>query len=176
MKQIIHFEPLTPAKFQIYITIGTKAYNQHYLHLWPNEDSSPYIKNSFTLEILEEEEKNENTRLFLINLNSECIGILKFTVSKELGSISENEALYVDKIYIVNEACGFGIGTKTIMFIMLWAQESQKSIVWLDTMQKGPALCFYQKNGFTIHSKTELPLKQAIKKEKPMFIMTREVS
>lgn len=176
MKQIIHFEPLTPANFNRYISIGTKAYNQHYLHLWPNGDSSPYINNSFTREVLKNEERDENTRLFLINLNNECIGILKFTISKEIGLISKENGLYIDKIYIINKACGFGIGTKALTFVLLRAKELQKSLVWLEAMQKGPALNFYQKNGFTIYGKTEIPFKQAIESEKPMFIMTKEVS
>lgn len=175
MKQIIHFEPLTPARFSTYITVGTKAYNQHYLHLWPNEDSSPYIKNSFTTEVLQTEENNNNTRLFLINTSTDSIGILKFTVSKKLDTFNEKEALYIDKIYIVNEACGFGIGTKALTFVALRAKALKKSVIWLDTMQKGPALHFYQKNGFVIYGKTEIPFKQAIEKEKPMFIMTKQL-
>lgn len=84
--------------------------------------------------------------------------------------------MYVDKIYIHNEACGFGIGTKALNFITLRAKELQKSVVWLDTMQKGPALNFYKKNGFIIHGTTKIPFAEAIEKEKPMFIMTKQLS
>jgi ribosomal protein S18 acetylase RimI-like enzyme len=48
-------------------------------------------------------------------------------------------------------------------------------VLWLAAMQKGPALNFYKKNGFNIHSTTEIKFKQAIKAEKPMFIMIKKI-
>ncbi len=175
MKHIIHFEPLTPTQYKTYIKIGVKAYNQHYLHLWPNEDSTPYIQSSFTRKVLKNEETDKNTQLFLINRNTECVGILKFTVARGLNNFSKKDALYIDKIYLTKEACSLGIGTKTLNFVMLRAKALQKRIVWLDTMQKGPALNFYIKNGFSISGTTEIHFKQAIETEKPMFIMAKEI-
>lgn len=176
MKTILHFEPLTKAGYDTYIRIGTKAYNQHYLHLWPNEDSSPYITNSFTLAVLAKEEKNEGTCLFLINRNTECVGILKFTMDKALGELSKEKALYIDKLYIIREASGLGIGTKVLRFVGLRAKALKKSLIWLETMQKGPALHFYIKNGFKLYGTTEIPFPAALEKEKPMFIMTKEIT
>lgn len=176
MKDIVHFEPLTQEKYATYITVGTKAYNQHYSHLWPKGDSAPYIQSSFTEEVLLQEEQDTNTRLFLIHHNKKTVGILKISLKKALDSYSREEALYVDKIYIIKEATGKGIGKKVFEFVELRAKELKKRIIWLDTMQKGPALHFYLKNGFKKHSTTEIPFPQAIEEEKPMFIMTKTVS
>lgn len=48
MKNIVHFEPITPEHYKTYIKVGTIAYNEHYSHLWYNKESSPYIKSSFS--------------------------------------------------------------------------------------------------------------------------------
>ncbi len=176
MKDILHFEPLTSAQYNTYIEIGTKAYNQHYTHLWPNGDTTPYIESSFTLKILNEEEKNSNTQLFLIRLNAACIGILKFTQDCGLGAYSSKTSLYLDKIYIVKEATGLGIGSKTLNFVTLRAKALHKRVLWLEAMQKGPALGFYKKNGFSVHSTTQIRFEQAIAIEKPMFIMKKDLS
>lgn len=176
MKAILHFDPLTSANFNTYIEVGTKAYNQHYPHLWPNGDTTPYIHNSFTLKVLKEEEKNRNTQLFLIQLNTACVGILKFTLDCSLAEYSSKAALYLDKIYITKEATGFGIGTKTLHFVTLRAKALNKSILWLEAMQKGPALGFYKKNGFSVHSTSQIPFEQAIASEKLMFIMKKDIS
>lgn len=175
MTNIIHFEPLTTATYQEYIEVGIKAYNQHYLHLWPNEDSTPYISNSFTLDVLKKEELDKNTLLYIIRQNRKAVGILKFTLNSKLKEFNEKEALYVDKIYIQNEYSGKGIGKKAIQFVLLRAQEVGKKIVWLDTMQKGPALNFYLKNGFEKHSENEVILPTIIEEEKHMYIMIKNL-
>ena len=176
MTNIVHFEPLTPEKYPIYIAVGTKAYNQHYLHLWPGGNSSTYIQNSFTNEVLAKEALDTNTCLFIIHLKKLPVGILKFTLDKGLGPYSEEDALYVDKIYILKEATGMGVGKKALQFISLRAKEINKKIMWLDTMQKGPALNFYLKNGFERHAETKVPFENAIEEEKPMYVMVKILS
>ncbi len=176
MKKIIHFEPLTPQTYQDYIEVGTRAYDQHYLHLWPKRDSTPYISRSFTLKVLEKEALNKNTLQYIIKLNGRAVGILKFTLKAILDLYTAEEALYVDKIYIQNEYSGKGIGKKTIQFVLLRAEEIGKKIVWLDTMQKGPALNFYLKNGFKKYRKSEIQLPTVLEAEKHMYIMVLRLS
>lgn len=175
MTNIIHFEPLTTNNYQTYIEVGMKAYNEHYLHLWPNGDSTSYLKSSFTNKVLEKEALDTNTLLFLIYNKNSPLGILKITQNKSLGNYSSEHALYVDKIYMLKEATGNGIGRKAIQFIVLRAKELGKKIIWLDTMQKGPALSFYLKNGFEIYGETRLQFDKAIESEKPMYILVREI-
>lgn len=175
MKDIIHFEPLTPVTYQEYIAVGTKAYDQHYLHLWPNQDSSPYISTSFTLQVLKKEEQAKNTLLYVIKRNGIGVGILKFTLDSCLGPYSKNEALYIDKIYIQNEYSGKGIGKKTLRFVQLRAKEMGKKLIWLDTMQKGPALNFYLKNDFEIYGESQIQLPNVIEVEKHMYIMIKKL-
>ncbi|MFT6797138.1 MAG: GNAT superfamily N-acetyltransferase [Maribacter sp.] len=175
MKDIVHFEPLRTETFYSYIKTGTKAYNQHYMHLWPDGDTAPYIQTSFTIAILKKELMDINTQLFLIHRNKECVGILKLITDAPLEAYAEKEAMYLDKIYITKEASGEGIGTKALQFTLLWAKAAEKKVLWLAAMQKGPALNFYKKNGFSIHSTTEIKFKQAIKAEKPMFIMIKKI-
>lgn len=175
MKNILHFEPLAAKKHDSYIAIGTQAYNQHYLHLWPNGDSTTYIQSSFTNNVLEKEAQDTNTNLFIIHQNKLPAGILKITLDKSLGTYSEKDALYVDKIYILKEHTSSGIGKKVLQFISLRAKELGKKIIWLDAMQNGPALNFYLKNGFEIHGETKIPFENAIEKEKPMYVMVKKI-
>ena len=173
MKEIVHFEPITPKSYQSYIDVGTRAYNQHYLHLWPNGNSTPYIESSFTLDVLRKEENDNNTILYRIIFEKKVVGVLKITLNAPFGSFSEKEALCVDKIYILNEYSGKGIGKKVIQFALLRAKESDKKVVWLDTMQKGPALEFYLKNGFQIHSESKVIFPTVIKDESLMWVMAK---
>ena len=176
MKDILQFEPLTAAKYQTYIEVGTLAYNQHYLHLWPNENSAPYIESSFTKEVLLKEENDNNTILYLIQLNGKVVGIFKITLNCSLDSYTKHEALYVDKIYILNEYVGIGIGKKVLQFAELRGKEFDKQVIWLDTMQKGPALHFYLKNGYKIHGESKVQFATVIPEEKYMWIMVKKLT
>lgn len=175
MKNSVHFEPITPALYEVYIKIGTLAYNQHYHHLWPDGETSTYIQNSFTKKVLLKEERNNNTALFLIKINHNFSGILKLTLDKAIATYDKQESLYLDKIYILKEYTGMGIGRKTMEFITNKAKSLDKKVIYLEAMQKGPALGFYKKNSFNIINTTQVPFKNVIEKEKPMYILLKEI-
>lgn len=171
----VTFEPLLPHYYDDYIRIGTKAYNQHYRHLWPNGETSTYVVNSFTKEVLLQEEEDDNTFLFLIKYNESYVGILKYTLNKALTDFSAAEALYIDKIYIEKEYTGLGIGTKSLHFVTGQAKKHFKKAIYLEAMQKGPALYFYLAKGFQIIDKTQIPFSNAIEEEKPMYVLLKEI-
>lgn len=173
MKNIVHFEPISPETYSSYIEVGAKAYNQHYLHLWPNGNTKPYITSSFTNAVLEKEARDSNTILYRILSNQKAVGVLKITLDSAVHPFSKEEALCVDKIYILNEYSGKGIGKKVLQFALLRAEELNKKIVWLDTMQKGPALDFYLKNGFEIHSESKVAFATVIEEERLMWVMVK---
>lgn len=175
MNTTVYFEPLIPKFWDDYIKIGTKAYNQHYRHLWPNGETATYIQNSFTQEVLLKEEQDKNTSLYLIKANESYAGILKITHSKTIASFSAVESLYIDKIYITKEFTGLGIGRKTLQFVSGRAKNYFKKVIFLEAMQKGPALPFYLTNGFTILDTTQIPYANAIAEEKPMYILFKEI-
>ncbi len=171
----VHFELLVPSLYDEYIEIGTKAYNQHYRHLWPNGETSAYIQSSFTKEVLLKEEQDENTNLYLIQTNGGYAGILKITLHKAITNYNKSEALYLDKIYIQKEFTGLGIGKETLKFVIKQAKNLTKKAVFLEAMQKGPALPFYISNDFKIVATTQIPFANALEEEKPMFVLLKEI-
>jgi len=175
MTQNVHYEPLVPKLYTTYITIGTKAYNQHYKHLWPNGDTATYIQNSFTKEVLSKEEEDTNTELYLIKLKTEYVGILKISLHKELNEYSKKESLFLDKIYILKEFSGKGIGSKSLQFVEDKAKELFKKAIFLEAMQKGLALSFYLANNFTIVGTTKVPFNNVIEEEKPMYLLLKKI-
>ncbi|MEP2279555.1 GNAT family N-acetyltransferase [Maribacter sp.] len=175
MKNHIQFDLLKPELYNKYIEIGTNAYNQHYTHLWPNGDTSTYIKNSFTKKVLLDEEKDQNTLLYLIKIDSAYVGLLKITLHKQVQEYSKTDALYLDKIYILNEFSGKGIGTKSLRFVKKIANEHSKKVIFLESMQKGLALPFYLSNLFIIVANTQVPFNNVLEEEKPMYLLRKKL-
>ncbi|WP_339838279.1 GNAT family N-acetyltransferase [uncultured Maribacter sp.] len=175
MKNNVQFEQLIPSLYNNYITIGTKAYNQHYRHLWPNGDTSTYIQNSFTKEVLLKEEQDKNTVLYLLKLDGIYVGLLKINLDMAVAELSKSQALYLDKIYILKEFTGLGIGRETLKFIENKAKELSKKAIFLESMQNGPALPFYLANNFSIINTTKVPFENVIEEEKPMFVLLKKI-
>mgnify|MGYP000291460144 CR=1 FL=1 len=175
MDHKVEILPLTEQLFKIYIEVGTIAYNQHYLHLWKNSDSAPYISSSFTQDVLQKEEQDANTELYLVKNGNISIGVLKLDLDASLDSYGKKEAILLDKIYLLKEYSGKGIGKKVLDFTENRARQLGKKIIWLDTMKTGSALQFYLKNGFEIYSETKLIFREAIESERPMYIMAKKI-
>lgn len=175
MKEDVQFEPLEPDFYNTYIEIGTRAYNQHYRHLWPNGDTTTYIQNSFTHEVLLQEEQNLDTALYLIKSGRAFVGILKITLHKEIQEYRNHQALYLDKIYILKEFSGKGIGKECLQFVENIATNLSKKVVFLESMQKGKALPFYLANKFSIVDNTKVPFENVIEEEKPMYLLMKKI-
>ncbi|RDY60942.1 GNAT family N-acetyltransferase [Flagellimonas nanhaiensis] len=173
MNNTITLEVVTTSSMDSYIEVGKNSYVQHYLHLWENNDPTPYISSSFAIEVVEKDLSNPNMVHFLVKMEDEVVGIVKLIKDHPLDEFSEKEALLAQKIYLLQAYSGKGVGKKVLQLIEEFAQNLGKKIVWLDTMQKGSPINFYQKNGYTIKRESTLSLPGAKPEERPMWVLTK---
>jgi GNAT superfamily N-acetyltransferase len=171
----ISIKPLEVSLYQTYIEVGMLAYRQHYLHLWEDQNPEPYIKISFTLEVLRNEALNSNTKLFLIYKDALPIGILKINLDHGLDHHPSKEVLLLDKIYIMKAYSGQGVGKKVLEFVETLARSSNKKIITLETMKKGPALGFYQQNGFEALKEIRLGFATIKEDQRAMYVMFKKL-
>ena len=81
----------------------------------------------------------------------------------------------LSKIYILKEFAGKGVGNKSLKFVESIAKKRSKKAIFLESMQKGPALPFYLKNDFDIVAESTVPFKNVIEEEKPMFLLKKMI-
>jgi len=175
MEKIISVRPLTNDYIDTYIEVGHKAYTQHYLHLWKNSDPTPYFEKSFTKPVLERDMDNFNVGLYIIYHKDLPVGILKLIYNAALHPYTDNAALLLQKIYILNEFSGVGIGKKVMDYVLNHAEKRNKKIVWLQSMAIGPALRFYLRNEFEIFKKCSHPSLQVLKSEREMLVLVKHL-
>jgi len=175
MQETITIEPLQEALFETYIDVGRRAYEQHYQHLWHDGDSSYYIENSFTRKALLDDMTDTDSAHYIVYADEVQAGILKLRMAAAPAPLNEQEALLLDKIYLLKEFSGKGIGSYIIDFVLDIAKKSNKKIVWLETMKKGLPRFFYEKNGFEIFSEKTLGFPGLVDSERGMFIMKQEI-
>ncbi len=161
--------PLTPELISTYNRVGTESYDQHYLHLWTDNDPSEYINSSFTPEVVTKEMQDLNLRHFLIAKHNTIAGILKLVIDAPIGTYSARQAILLEKIYLLKKFSGQGLGEECIRHIIELSVTLGKEILWLDTMQKGKALKFYLQLGFEIFGERLLHFSNAIDDERPMY-------
>ncbi len=130
------------------IDVSQQFYPKHYAHIWKNEDTSYYINLSFTRKAFEKDFEVDNIIYFLIQKQNKNLGLLKIRKYQEIDIYNNNEALQLEKIYLLKESTGLGIGKKGVEFVKQYANDLQKKVIWLDVMTTSPALLFYQKMGF----------------------------
>ncbi|MGB5238012.1 MAG: GNAT family N-acetyltransferase [Flavobacteriaceae bacterium] len=161
--------PLTPELISTYNRVGTDSYHEHYLHLWPNANPSDYIDNNFNAQLVAQEIKDKNLRHFLVEEQGEVAGIMKLVVDSPIEPYSARQAIFLEKIYLLNRHSGQGMGKKCISYIIEFSNSLGKEILWLDTMQKGRALGFYLDLGFEIFGEKLLHFSNALQDQRPMY-------
>lgn len=166
---------LTQELFDVYCAIGVKSYRQFYLHLWKDEDPSPYINTSFTQSILAQELIHPTHEHFIIYQGASPVGIFKVILDSKIAPYSSKEAFLLEKLYLLKEYSGKGIGAEVLHFVEKRARGLNKRILWLDTMKKGTAVNFYLKNGFEILREGALEFPNVLKNERQMLILYKTV-
>jgi len=159
----------------LYLETGKAAYRDHYCHLWPGGDPWPYLTRNFTTEIVQAELSSPNLQLWLVCCGGAPAGICKLDLEKDHRSMPRGSSIFIEKIYFKSSSTGQGLGTSLINEISRLGQELGRSFLWLEAMQKGPALSFYRNCGFKILGETQVPHPEALEAEKMMWVLGREL-
>ena len=146
------FKKCEPEDIDTLIRISNQFYPEHYSHIWENEDTSYYINLSFTRSAFEKDLKTDNIIYYLIQNQKKHFGLLKLRTHQPVYHFTGGEALQLEKIYLLKESTGLGIGKMAMEFTKEQALLLGKKIIWLDVMTTSPALKFYQKMGFKTNS------------------------
>lgn len=154
--------------------VATQAYRDHYLDLW-YDNGDWYLQTYFSLSRFEEELRDTNAFFFMIFYNGNAVGFLKLNTNKPLPGHSEN-ALELERIYLIKKASGTGIGTAVLQYTFSVALQQHTNRVWLKVMDSsdGP-IRFYKKMGFAICGTYWLSFPQMKENRRGMYIMETRV-
>lgn len=99
--------PVTKYNIDNYITTGIKSYKEHYLHLWNNNDPSPFIEAFLTKESVVKSLEDSSQLFYLIKIKDNIAGILNLTLDSKKGSFLSKENLLLNKIYLLKPVVHF---------------------------------------------------------------------
>lgn len=156
-------------------TLGIQSYKEHYLHLWTGEKYAQwYMNRSFSTDSLAAQMKDPAAVFFIVYYNNTPTGFIKLNRDKVLHK-SFGKSLELERIYLLQEASGKGVGLQAMQQLIEFARTEQYKIFWLKSMDSSPAVHFYEKAGFKKQG-TERLLFEGLKDElRNMFIMQLEL-
>lgn len=168
--------PVSTELIELYCQIGKEAYTDHYAHLWPNGDTNPYVSRNLQPDVVKKELENVDNAHFLIHVDGVAVGILKLVLNAAVQEFDPRDAILLEKVYLKAAFTGKGIGSAVLTRVIEKARRMEKRVLWLDTMQKGPALKFYLDAGFEIAGEQNLPIPGVLDDEKAMFILLKRLN
>lgn len=166
---LAHLVPVTPETIGDYCQTGIAAYLEHYTHLWPEGDPSPYFNHYYREEQVARELENPAFVLGLVQVEGRHAGIFKLDLKRSSADFHPGKALFLEKIYLKKAYTGLGLGSVLMQQFCSWARAIGMKGLWLETMYKGPARSFYLKHGFRFLGTTEVPYPEVLEAEKAMW-------
>ncbi|WP_273064479.1 GNAT family N-acetyltransferase [Treponema berlinense] len=155
-----------------------KIYRQTFFETFSEQNSEEnmriFLDKAYSEEKLKSEIENKESETFLAVENQKILGVLKInTGNAETKSGLEN-SLEIQRIYILKESKGLGIGTVLMNLAEKKARELGVSFIWLGVWEKNfPAQKFYTDKGFRRFSEHAFVLGDDIQTD---FLMKKELS
>lgn len=113
------------------------------------QDMNKYLDEGFALEKLMAELNDPNSSFYFAALGSKVVGYIKLNKGSSQTELKENNAMEIERIYVLNEFQGKGVGQLLYEKAMQVAKDNSADYIWLGVWEDNTsAIKFYKKNGF----------------------------
>ena len=155
-----------------------KIYRQTFFETFSEQNSEEnmriFLDKAYSEEKLKSEIENKESETFLAVENQKIIGVLKINTGNAETEYGLENSLEIQRIYILKESKGLGIGTVLMNLAEKKARELGVSFIWLGVWEKNfPAQKFYTDKGFRRFSEHAFVLGDDIQTD---FLMKKELS
>ena len=113
------------------------------------ENMKRYLEEGFSIEKLTAELNNKNSEFYFATIDNKVIGYLKLNFGPSQTELKDDNALEIERIYVLKDFHGKRVGQLLYGQAMLIARQMNADYVWLGVWEENPrAINFYKKNGF----------------------------
>ena len=129
--------------------ISIETFYQTFADSNTEENMTAYLDSAYNKEKLYEELCNPDISFFFIYVDESLAGYLKINEYPSQTDINDIDSLELERIYILKEFQGAGLGQDLLEHTISIATEHGKKYIWLGVWEHNErAKHFYQKNGF----------------------------
>lgn len=113
------------------------------------ENMTNYLEENLSITRLTSELQNTNSQFYFAELNEKIIGYLKLNFGTAQTELNDDNALEIERIYVLQEFHGKNVGQLLYEKALQIAKEKNADYVWLGVWEENArAIRFYKKNGF----------------------------
>ncbi|MDO7173224.1 GNAT family N-acetyltransferase [Mariniflexile sp. AS56] len=129
--------------------IGKRTFIETYASVNSKENMTEYLENKFSIEVLKAELNDKNSEFYFSEFKEKIIGYLKVNTGESQTEFKNENALEIERIYVLKEFHGKKIGQILYEKAIELGKQKNVDYVWLAVWEQNPkAIRFYEKNGF----------------------------
>ncbi|MHC1703939.1 MAG: GNAT family N-acetyltransferase [Tenuifilaceae bacterium] len=129
--------------------IGRQTFSETFSAINTEENMKKYLEEDLSLEKLTAELNNIQSEFYFALHTNNVIGYLKLNFGQSQTELKDNNALEVERIYVLKEFHGKNVGQLLYEKAIQIALEKNVDYVWLGVWEDNQrAINFYKKNGF----------------------------
>jgi diamine N-acetyltransferase len=129
--------------------IGKTTFAETFTEHNTKEDLDKYLEESFSNEKLSSELNNPHSSFYFAEIENNVVGYLKINFGASQTELKDNEALEIERIYVLQAYHGKKLGQALYEKAIQIANEKKVQYLWLGVWEKNnKAIQFYKKNGF----------------------------
>lgn len=129
--------------------IGKTTFAETFTEHNTKEDLDKYLEESFSNEKLSSELNKPYSSFYFAEIEDNVVGYLKINFGASQTELKDNEALEIERIYVLQAFHGKKLGQALYEKAIQIAKEKKVQYLWLGVWEKNnKAIQFYEKNGF----------------------------
>jgi ribosomal protein S18 acetylase RimI-like enzyme len=134
--------------------IGRKTFAETFSSTNSKENMEKYLEEGFSLAKLQAEINDPNAEFYFAMQDNSIIGYLKLNIGQSQTEIKNDNALEIERIYVLTEFHGQNIGQQLFEKALEQAYVQKVDFIWLGVWEENKrAIKFYTKNGFVAFDK-----------------------
>jgi ribosomal protein S18 acetylase RimI-like enzyme len=135
---------------QLIESLGRETYRQHFAHIWSESGLVTYLESHFSKAALIAQLKTPYLRYYIPYVNDVAAGIFKVKISSQIPAAPFDRGLELEKIYLLQQFTGRGIGRIIIQESEELARNEDQRFLWLDVLKSNArAKKLYESMGFS---------------------------
>ena len=145
----IKIEQINHSHIEALQQIGRQTFEETFAESNTAENMAKYLEEAYSHEKLSAELNNANSFFYFAMLDEKVIGYLKLNKGGSQTELKDNDALEIERIYVLKEFHGKKVGQLLFDKAIEIAKAQHVAYVWLGVWEENKrALQFYTKNGF----------------------------
>jgi len=115
------------------------------------DDLQLFMDRAYSTDSLQKQLENPESVFYLVRSDNEWQGYMKLNRGFAQTEDQGPDALEVERIYVLKQFHGFGIGKRLLQYAFEYARQLDLATVWLGVWDKNfAAIRFYEKQGFVV--------------------------